>query len=432
MKKSLLFAFVACCAMSVNAQSIKNHLSVNKAEVTFAAPAFKAAIANKSVAAPAVAAAPKKSPAVCGGTDSSHSIWGNYQEIMAFDEFTGASHVTVELEEADGVKWAVMRGLFRGFGSEVYGVYDEKAKTITIAPDEFVGVYNYQGQDLYLCVNSVEAAEEEGYFNYRGEFDEEGQPIELYPVVFNVEETEDGLVLDIAEGGWFLNAYSSLDEDAEYLGGWAADADGETLHKANARSKYFFCEVGDGGWTDWAPAEEEYYVEKYDESMMIYGVRGQYVIEVGYDKATGDAEIVNQPLWYYSSQNLWFGLHGCYIDGQYIRVGEGDDFAIPAVYNDELDYLAVYDRYVDGDPVGQYFYICSDLDDDGRGYFDSIIADLEVFGMCGQAFKEEFPEEGINTVLAPSAKSARYNLAGQRTNTYVKGINIENGKKVVR
>lgn len=433
MKKSLLFAFVACCAMSVNAQSIKNHLTANKAEVTFVAPAFnKASVAKSSVAAPAVAAAPKKSPVVCEGTDTSHSVWGNYHEIMPFEEFTGAASVTVELEEADGVKWAVMRGLFRGFGEEVYGVYDEEAKTITIAPEEYVGMYNYDGQDLYLCVYSVEAAEEENSFNYRGEFDEEGNVVEFYPVVFNVEETEDGLVVAMPEGqGWFLNAYSGLDEDAEYLGGFVAGME-ETLHKANAVGQYYFCEVGDGGWTDWAENLEEYYVEKYDESMMIYGVRGQYVIEVGYDKATGDAELVNQPVWYYSNQNLWFGVHGCYIDGNYVKVGEGDDFTVPGVYNDEKDYLALYDTHVDGDPKGQYFYICSELDSDGRGYFDSIIEGLEVFGMCGQAYKDVFGETGINTVLAPNTKKANFNLAGQRVNTYTKGINIENGKKVVR
>ncbi|MDO4211102.1 MAG: hypothetical protein Q4D23_05225 [Bacteroidales bacterium] len=439
MKKSLLFAFVACCAMGVNAQSIKNHISANKAEVTFAAPAFnKAAVAKSSVAAPAVAAAPKKSPAVCENTDSSHSVWGNYQEIMAFDEFTGASHVTVEFEEADGVKYAVMSGLFRGFGSEVYGIYDEEAKTITIPADSFVGTYEYQGTLMYLCLNSVEAAEEEGYFNYRGEFDEEGNPIELYPVVFNAEETEDGLTLSIAEGGWFLNAYSSLDEDAEYLGGWAADADGEILHKANALGTYWFCEVGDGGWTDWAKGEEEYYVEKYDESMMIYGVRGQYVIEISYDKGTGEAELVNQPLWYYSSQNLWFKVFGCYLEPgineqgeqvNYIRIGAGDDFAVPGIYEDSQDYFALYALNEAGDPKSQCFYICTEPDADGYAYFDSVIQGLEIYGMCGEAYKEQY---GIHSVLAPTAKAGSYNLAGQRVNTYTKGINIENGKKVVR
>lgn len=432
MKKSLLFAFVACCAMSVNAQSIKNHLSANKAEVTFAAPAFnKASVAKSSVAAPTVAAAPKKSPVVCDNTDSSHSVWGNYKEIMAFEEYTGAASVTVELEEADGVKWAVMRGLFRGFGEEVYGVYDEEAKTITVAPEEYVGMYNYQGQDLYLYVYSVEAADEENSFNYRGEFDEEGNVVELYPVVFNVEETEDGLVVAMPEGqGWFLNAYSGLDEDAEYLGGFVAGME-ETLHKTNAVAQYYFSEPADGGWTEWAEDLEEYYVEKYDESMMIYGVRDQFVIEIDYDKATGEASLANQPVWHNSNPDFWFGVHGCYIDGKNLKVGEGDDFSVPGVYSDEKDYLALYDFNVEGDPQAQYFYICSDVDSDGRGYFYSIFTSFEVFGMCGQAFKDTF-SDGIDTVLAPSAKSARYNLAGQRTNTYVKGINIEGGKKVVR
>ena len=444
MKKTLLFAFVACCAMSVNAQSVKHNISAQKAEVTFAAPAFnKASVVKSAVAAPTVAAAPKKSPAVCEGADTSHSVWGDYKEIMAFSEFTGASSITVELEEADGVKYAVMSGLFRGFGTEVYGVYDEAAKTITVEPEQYVGMYKYQGQDLYLYAYSVEPGEKEDSFNYRGEFDEEGYPTKLYPLVFNVEETEEGLVVAMPEGqGWFLNAYSSLDEDAEYLGGFVAGME-ETLHKTNARGKYWFSEPSDGRWTEWAEAEEDYYVEKYDDSMMVYGLRGQYVIEISYDKSTGAAELVNQPVWYYESQNFWFGVKGCYLEpgidpetGQqvnYIRLGAGDDFTVPGVYSDEQDYFGLFELQSDGsNPRPQCFYICSEPDAEGYGYYDSVIEGIEIFGMCGSAFAEEWPYDGINTVLAPTAKTGRYNLAGQRTNTYVKGINIEGGKKVVR
>lgn len=434
MKKSLLFAFVACFAMGASAQSLKHNISAKSAEVTFAAPVVnKAAVAQKAAALADQAmvgpAKARKKVAVCDNTDSSHSVWGTYYEILPFDEFTGGLPVTVELEtdKSTGDQYAVMSGLFRGFGSEVYGIYDKAAKTITIPAESFVGTYNYQGQELYLCVYSVEAGEEEDSFNYRGEFDEEGNPIALYDVVFNVVETEDGLQAVMPEGqGWFLNAYSGLDADAEYLGGFAAGMD-ETIHKANYWVGGYITEVGDGGWTDWAETEEQVYVEKYDESLMVYGLRGQYVVEFGIDPAAGTCELVNQPLWYYDSQNFWFSIHGCYVDGNRIMLGD-DDYTMTGMYSDEAEYLAMFDE----NEQGEYFYICSDLDADGRGYFDCCWSGFELYSMCGRVGQELHPADGIDTVLAPSAKAARYTLAGQRTNTYVKGINIEGGKKVVR
>lgn len=84
-------------------------------------------------------------------------------------------------------------------------------------------------------------------------------------------------------------------------------------------------------------------------------------------------------------------------------------------YHEPLDYL------------GLYYY---GYDKKAFGYFDVKLS---------QDYYEDYPrqffelEEGVNTVLAPAAKTdATYDLNGRSVTPHTKGMTIENGRKVIR
>lgn len=429
MKKFLLFACVACCAMSMNAQKVVNlnnlqTTNLEQMNVNNSFKAAKAAQAAKSTDEAGVAAAPAKKVAVCEGQDPSHSLYGKYIEVFPENDLVYGNNVLgePEVDPTTGQQLLKLTSTFKGWGQEVYGVYDEAAKTVTIPAEQYVGTADYNGMELYLFAFKATPAEEEGKLNLGGTWDEEtGELIAWDDLVYDVKTDDNGSIyLELQDGGWCLLATDGLDEDSQTLGVWTSDLEGHTLNKANWQAHYYACYVGQTGWGDWEEKTEDVYVEKFDDAMMVNGFEGQFVFEVTLDEANAAAGLQNQDVFYYPSLDRMYSIYG--VDGRSITTGL--DFVTEGYYDPEKEYVAFYDMEAQS---GKQIYICTEYEEGVGAYMIGTFDGIELWSMCGALYND-----GIDTVLAPSTKKGSFNLAGQRSNTYVKGINIENGKKVVR
>lgn len=428
MKKFLLFACVAC-AMSANAQKVANLSNIQSAnlEQMTVNNSFKAAKAAQAAQAStvSVAAAPAQKVAVCEGKDSSHELYGKFIEIFPEGDLVYGNNVLAEAETdpETGAQLIKFTSTFKGWGQEVYGVYDEAAKTVTVSAEQYVGTADYNGMELYLFAFKATPAEEEGKLNLGGTWDEEtGELIAWDDLVYDVKTDEAGAVfLELQDGGWCLLATDGLDEDSQTLGVWTSDLEGHILNKANWQAHYYACYVGATGWGDWEEKTEDLYVEKFDDALMVNGFEGQFVFEVSLDAANNAAGLQNQEVFYYPSLDRMYSIYG--VDDREITTGL--DFVTEGFFDAEKEYVAFYDMESQS---SKQIYICTEYEAGMGAYMIGTYDGLELWSMCGPVGQEV----GINTVLAPKSKKGNYNLAGQRTNTYVKGINIENGKKVVR
>lgn len=427
MKKFLLFAFVAC-AMSANAQKVVNLNNVQSANLVqmTANNSFKAAKAAQAAQSNSVsvAAAPAQKVAVCEGKDSSHSLYGKFIEMFPENDLVIGNNVLAEAEvdPETGAQLVKLSGVYRGWGQEVYGVYDEAAKTVTVPAEQYVGTADYNGMELYLFAFQALPSEEEGKLNLGGDWDEEGNLLGWHDLVYDVKTDDAGTIyLELQEGGWCLLATDGLDEDSQTLGVWTSDLEGHMLNKTNWTAHYYACYVGAGGWGEWEEKKEDVYVESFDDALMVNGFEGQFVFEVGLDAANGTAGLQNQDVFYYASLDRMYSIYG--VDNREITTGL--DFVTEGFFDAEKEYVAFYDMESQS---GKQIYICTEYEAGVGAYMLGTFDGLELWSMCGPFGSED----GINTVLAPNTKKAIYNLAGQRSNTYVKGINIENGKKVVR
>ena len=428
MKKFLLFAFVAC-AMSANAQKVVNLNNVQSANLVqmTANNSFKAAKAAQAAQSNSVsvAAAPAQKVAVCEGKDSSHSLYGKFIEIFPESDITIGNNVLSEseIDPETGAQLVKLTGTFKGWGQEVYGIYDEDAKTVTIPAEQYVGTADYNGMELYLFAFQALPSEEEGKLNLGGDWDEEGNLLGWHDLVYDVKTNDAGTIyLELQEGGWCLLATDGLDEDSQTLGVWTSDLEGHMLNKANWTAHYYACYVGAAGWGEWEEKKEDVYVESFDDAMMVNGFDGQFVFEMGLDAAAGTCSLGNQDVFYYPSYDRMYSIWGT-TDAR--EITNYYDFAMTGFYSAENEYVALYNMETQ---QGKQFYICTQYEEGVGAYMLGTFDGLELWSMCGP----EGAKDGIDTVLAPNTKKAIYNLAGQRSNTYVKGINIENGKKVVR
>lgn len=436
MKKSLLFAVAVCFAMGMNAQVIK-HSSISATQQTtqfsnvqYNAATVKAQPAKLNVDVNARQAAHKangfkKAPA-------QGQMMGKYFEPFTNGDVTLSLPVTLETAtSSEGDTYVEISGLFRGWGQSVVGYYDAEAGKLSVPADQYVGDFDNNGQNLYLVAYACEDAGDGEHINLLGDFDEEGNLGEggFTALEFNVVE-EDGNTFLIMETGWILVAYTALDETAESLGTLTYDFDGETLNQCNWGVSYYASYVGGSGWSDWEHKVEPIFAEKFDDSVVFYGFEDQFTLEVGLDADSRSCTFPNQDV--YLQQDKMFGVHCISSEGKVTN----DEYELPGVYMPENDYVGLYTRDENDEVVDDYFLICTEYEEGIGAYMIGEYVSTEFCSFDSPVAEQVIPdllnELGIDTVLAPTVKAGRYNLAGQRTNTYVKGINIENGKKVVR
>lgn len=435
MKKSLLFAVAVCFAMGMNAQVIK-HSNISASQqatqftnVQYNAATVKAQPAKLSVDVNARQAAHKANALKVSRPQG--EMMGKYFEPFTSGDVTLSLPVSLETAtSAEGETYVEISGLFRGWGQSVVGYYDAEAGTLSVPADQYVGDFDNNGQSLCLVAYACEDAGDGEHINLLGDFDEEGNLGEggFDDLVFNVVE-EDGSTFLIMDTGWILVAYTALDETAESLGTLTYDFDGETLNQCNWGASYYASYVGGSGWTDWEHKVEPIYAEKFDDSVVFYGFEDQFTLEVGLDGDARSCSFPNQDV--YLQQDKMFGVH-CISADENREVTNGE-YELPGVYMPENDYVGLYTRDENDEIVDDYFLICTEYEPGVGAYMIGEYVSAEFCAFNSPVAEQVIPDLlGIDTVLAPTAKAGRYNLAGQRTNTYVKGINIENGKKVVR
>lgn len=435
MKKSLLFAVAVCFAMGMNAQVIKHSSNISATQQTaqfsnveYNVAAVKAQPAKLTVDVNARQAAHKANALKVSRTQG--EMMGKYYEPFTRDDVTLSLPVNLETATtSEGDTYVEISGLFRGWGRSVVGVYNAEEGTLRVPADQYVGDFDNNGQNLYLVCYGCEDAGDGEHLNLRGDFDENGNLGEggFDDLVFNVVE-EDGATFLIMETGWILVAYTALDESAESLGTLTYDLEGEVLNKCNWGVNYYGVYLNAGGWGDWENKVEPIYAEKFDDSVVFYGFEDQFTLEFGLDAANHSCTLPNQDL--YLEGDKMFGVHAI-TDAREVTNGE---YELPGTYDPDNNYVGLYTRDENGDAKSHMFLICTEYEPGVGAYMIGQFDALEFCSFDSPIADQVIPDLlGIDTVLAPTTeKAGRYNLAGQRVNTYTKGINIENGKKVVR
>lgn len=444
MKKSLLFAVAVCFAMGMNAQVIKHNSNITAIQQT-------SQFANVQYNAAAVKAQPAKLTVDVNARQAAHKanalkvsrpqgeMMGKYYEPFVEGDVTLSLPVNLETATtAEGETYVEISGLFRGFGQSVVGFYDAEAGTLTVPAEQYVGDFDYNGTPLCLVVYGCEDAGDGEHLNFLGDFNEDGSLGEggLDDLVFNVVE-EEGSTFLIMETGWCLMAYTSLDEDGENLGTLTYSFDGETLNQCNWGVSFYGSYLtgnSSNPWSEWERKQAPVYAELFDDSVVFYGFENQFTIEIGLDAATGSCTLPNQPV--YVEGDKTFGVHVLVPNAEGKLVVTNGEAELPGVYMPENEYVGLYTRDEAGETTDDYFLLCTEYEEGVGAYMLGEYVAVEFCSMNSPVADQVIPDlvDGINTVLAPAAtaKKGNFNLAGQRVNTYTKGINIENGKKVVR
>lgn len=431
MKKILLFALCALCAMTASAErktmpimrqaqkTIVKSANLNKTMATRfeATPkqTISTELSNKLTAARALKAT-KRHAASLGTLTEAQFIETSLvdRSSQGIDPYTFCTIVTLseineEVEYTDSLGNVVdtqvmnvaISGLFTGSLDEIWGVYDAEDGSITI-PFQYAGSDETYGPYSFCGVN------EDQYYT-----DE---------VVLQVVEHEDGSFgLEIGEG---YIAICSVLTEGDYAGyTWdAGEPDTWSCNTPNAFLYFTFAQLNEEQ-TAWVPEERNIpvYVEDLGDVTYVHNFYDPLFVDLNYSLLIINGEEstfeVPFPQDVYYTQGKMYSMYNYRAESAtesmngYISTSGAYVFGTPSLDEET------------GDTNVEWGWLYPGLDGGDRWFG---IAMTEMF------ITNEVPE-GVNTVLAPSAKNnATFNLAGQRINAAQSGIVVRGGQKLLQ
>lgn len=407
MKKFLLFAVTVCAALTMsaadrNVQSFKKaDFNLNNAEVCHTLTAQKVDAMRQSITA---GTAKRVSKAML---PAQNDVLGYYVADFQ-DAGDGVTEVTVsypfevkEYVDEDGTTYLELDGICGGYAN-VLGIFDEATSTITI-PCQM----GWEHETYGACYTvGFESVSEDGSFT----------PSADQEIVLQVSEDENGYYFEFAEGYVGMGIYLADQEKAgEYAGYLYTSEVGTVFNKANfiVFDEYRLLS-NEGGWeqADAYPV----FLEWIDDTTLYYHNFLGSNVEVNFDEEGNGTISTAQKVLYNSRDDIWFRPVAWDIADQGINYNP-DREIIHCFFNSKGYFLVA-----DPEAMEWEYYV---LGCDEGYYFPLITSTI--------AMPVEEYINGISSVTVPSAlNNTYYNLAGQRINKAVKGINIENGVKVVR
>lgn len=442
MKKFLLLSISVCATLTMNAQARKvasiEGLKLQKATVSM--PAMSRCNEYGQATVKAINEQARPSKKAKAKLPEASDIYGMYvldntDEGDGATSFTQSANVTLtechEVDPETGEVYNVLvTGLFSGFfdayfgvTAEVLGQYDAEARTLTIP---FQGCHEDAQYGLF-CICGISEISEEGYM------------LDDY-FTLQIEEDENGFYFVPAEG--CEGAAVTIGEGQE-MGLAAVCCDNVLMNPANyiVKGEYQHYMRQGGDWEE----KDEYgvFLEAIDEeSIFIHGFMGLGTVEAKFDIDGNGTIETYQPLTYTNTKdNGWVYLGPCAWnaspDGG-ISVDNEREVIYCGFYTftmnstgEKVEAFALYDPEIEG------------TDKDGTPYK----GDFEYYslGMKGgdggyppltsntfMVRNPQFTHESIKDLTITPSKKGLFNLAGQRVSKTTKGVNVEDGKKVIR
>lgn len=332
--------------------------------------------------------------------------WVNeYTEDMTEDldkTYQNATPTEVTVEEEDGVTYVTFADALDSYATELVGVYDAEAGTVT-----FPAQYCYEHATY-------------GKFAFYG-VAEDGETLET-EYVMEVSTDDNGNIVLSSESAWVI-----LMTEGDYEGySWVYSAN-LVMYKANYTFSGSENHVTDGAWTGWNDTENVVYIEEIEDELFVHGIFGS-TISMTFNESTGYYDIANgQDITYgwTGSEYIPFYLYNCDTSTGYVSPAINDDLT-PADYNLPA-YISSGGYLVFGETDGETvswdnFAVALMTSTDGYGYWRNLWAGLVCEPMDDPA--------GIESVNTNSVKNnATYNIAGQQVANNFKGIVVKNGKK---
>lgn len=437
MKKFLLFVVAAVFAANMNAQTLPAKKVAKSAEVSLskfnatvnknfvaAKPAAKAEALNADVKAPSMkfaAKAPKKAAA------SANDLAGTYCYDFVDPEYEVGHGLIAECEkfsDANG-EGVILNGNFGGYNSNgAFAYYDAATNSLIVPPGQpIVELSDNDGNPFDGIILAAVATEE-----YKFDFDTYEEDGEEYysPLVFNIEEREDGgITLSLQNDGWIIMV---VDKEDNMMGYFDYSYDSEALNTTNAKASYLKCEPTKDGWTEWEEFEDNVYVENYGSFATIHGLLGLFNLDVDLDDEAGTVTLANMQKIHEGEINTQ--TEGTIVVPYYWYIIDNDVITDPSasvtgIYSAENGYMGF------GTPLNEkefkpfLFALCSTWQPGKGAYWIGELAALEVLA-------NEDSESGIKTVGVTSNNNMIYNIAGQRVSDSYKGVAIKNGKKFIK
>lgn len=417
MKKFLLFTVAVSAAMTMNAQAIQK-VSAQSIQVPAIGSVMqknglafnanvKAVEASSKVEKVRTAIATGK--ATKSAAPAMQSLYGSYVECItsyAGEDISYGEEHSVTLtpyeytdpETGETAMYINIVGICGGY-SDVIGEYSAEDGLIYV-PAQICYQHETYGEFDLFCISEGETGYDITEEITYTVFEEDG--------VRYLQQNEAGLLIYMAD-------YSEQQGSQQnWMVGW-------DTYCISTNARLYFSEY-DSNSKSWTDMQIETFVEDWGDAMSIYNFcdrNAQFSISIN-DDYTFNSQCP-QDIFYYTSQNDWVKMYSYYWNE-----------------NEEAENELTWTGFIGDNGVYVFGLPLEDGNMDWNYFFPGFAGGDYWFGKIYAAvqlvpYNSEYAEsDGIDTVVAPEFAKTIFNLAGQRVNTYTKGINIENGKKVLR
>lgn len=224
--------------------------------------------------------------------------------------------------------------------------------------------------------------------------------------------------------GWYIGMTGDY---SNYYWGRGNSLD---LGKANGTINFREKHVENGAWTAWAEVEDKVFIEDLGDILFIHNFLQKGVCQVELDVENMTIAIPNmQPMMYGGSNAGVMFLTGCSVDEEgYLNPEyENYDFTTEGELYPSAIAFGTIDQTEGQWDEPNYYYICSNVDEEGYGYYAGFYTTIEA-GLDEGVF-QAFQTEAIKTVNGAENSAVSYNVLGQKVAKDAKGLVINNGKK---
>ena len=420
MKRILIFTLVLFCSLFTYAFNDVNRFKVNTNKTAVEKVDFtkmlscKPFIAQKSLT---VAVTPNK---VVRHLPSVGELDGSYVEDTpgtndGIEYATSCTSVeirdTLVVDEETGEEYNVyIEGFCQGIAS-VIGQYDPEDGTILI-PMQYC---YYDEEDPQVQLAHIAAFTE---------VTPEGYNLSDYLVLL-VSEDENGFYVELdkdSEIGWCV----ICDEgDPNFAGFIIALGEDLVLNPANYHMIYQTYNLNlPESEQGWELNECNAFVEDLGDELRVHGFCRSFCNSL---TVKGDGELVfrtGQNIYYSSADGAWLGFYTFDNEGWFLC---SDTYECPIVVGESG---TIYYGDVNEDGKIKWDYLCLGYYDKTEPDPDGLWTGIEFAGL--EMMPMDYYLEGVGTVLKETRVNRTYNLQGQYLRKPDRGINIINGKKIVK
>ena len=420
MKRILIFTLVLFCSLFTYAFNDVNRFKVNTNKTTVEKVDFTKMLSCRPFMAQKSLTVAATSNKVVRHLPSVGELDGSYVEDTpgtndGIEYATSCTSVeicdTLVVDEETGTEYNVyIEGFCQGIAS-VIGQYDPEDGTILI-PMQYC---YYDEEDPQVQLAHIAAFTE---------VTPEGYNLSDYLVLL-VSEDENGFYVELdkdSEIGWCV----ICDEgDPNFAGFIIALGEDLVLNPANYHMIYQTYNLNlPESEQGWELNECNTFVEDLGDELRVHGFCGSFCNSL---TVKGEGELkfrTGQNVYYNSRESAWLGFYTFDNEGWFLC---SDTYECPIVVGESG---TIYYGDVNEDGNIKWDYLCLGYYDKTEPDPDGLWTGIEFAGL--KLMPMEYYMEGVGTVIKERPNNRTYNLQGQYIRKPDRGINIINGKKIVK